>query len=315
MQIIPDITDADLPGAPANAQNDERMVDAPGGRVYAKRIYVPGVQATPLIALHGGPGFPSYYLEPLTALAVERPVILLDQLCCGRSDRPGNPDLWTIERFSDELHSVLQAFGYARYHIYGHSWGAMLATRYVTRHGPTKVASIIMSSPALQVDWWERDCNALVDALPEPHRRAIQAANAANVYEGSDYKAAHAEFYKRHVCKRGMSTDLFTRTIEGAGMDVYMKIQGPNEFTVIGDMKGWDFRPELARLTMPVLYLTGAEDEARPDTVADFATLTPGSRMVVIPDAAHLTMLDNARVSNHEVAQFAAWVDAGAVLQ
>jgi proline iminopeptidase len=30
---------------------------------------------TPLLLVHGGPGFPSYYLSPLEALADERPVI------------------------------------------------------------------------------------------------------------------------------------------------------------------------------------------------------------------------------------------------
>ncbi|MEI9851863.1 MAG: proline iminopeptidase-family hydrolase [Sphingomonas sp.] len=305
------LTDADLPGAPQGAVIEERMIDVPGGRVHAN-VTNPAAPGTPVVGLHGGPGYPSYYLEPMRALADRRPVILLDQLGCGRSDRPADPALWTIERFADELEAVLAGFGYPAYHLFGHSWGTMLATRYVTRHGPGRVRSIVMGSPALQVDWWERDCNALVAAMPEEMRRAIEEGNASGDTEGPAYQAAHGEFYLRHVCKRGMETGLFARTVEECGYDVYMKIQGPNEFTVIGDMKGWDFRPELAALTVPVLYLTGAEDEARPTTVAAFATVTPGSRMVVIPDAAHLTMLDNAAAHNAEVARFLDEVDRAA---
>jgi proline iminopeptidase len=309
MEETPDLTDADLPGAPAGAQVEERRIAVPGGRVYSKRVTTPTSAGEPLIALHGGPGFPSYYLEPLTALATDRPIILLDQLGCGRSDRPEDDSLWTIERFTDELDAVLNAWGAPGYHLYGHSWGTMLATRYVTRHGSAKVASIIMSSPALQVDWWERDCNALVAELPQPHRSVLQGCIASGRYEGPAYEAAYHAFYKRHVSKRAMSTQHFQQTVAEAGFNVYMKIQGPAEFTVVGDMKGWDFRPELANLAMPVLYLTGAEDEARPTTVAAFASATPGSRMVVIPDAAHLTMLDNADASNAEIARFLNEID------
>jgi proline iminopeptidase len=308
---IPDLTDDDLPGAPPDAFTETKYIAVPGGNVFAKKIATPSATGVPLVALHGGPGFPSYYFEPLTALAADRPVILFDQLGCGRSDRPDDASLWTIERFADELAAVLTAFEAPRYHLLGHSWGAMLATRYISRHGPARVASIIMSSPALQVDWWERDCNALVDALPEPHRSVLQRCIATGIYEGDGYDAAHHAFYKRHVSKRGMSTQLFQQTIAEAGLDVYMKIQGAAEFCVIGDMKGWDFRPEIAELTVPVLYLTGAEDEARPNTVAEFATLTPGSRMIVIPDSAHVTTLDNAGATNLEIARFLGEVDAG----
>lgn len=299
-----------FPGAPAGADIDERLVEVPGGNVFVRTISAGG-DGVPLVGLHGGPGFPSYYLEPLAALATDRPVILFDQLGCGRSDRPRDDALWTIERFSDELDAVLAACGHPRYHLFGHSWGTMLATRYITRHGSARVASVVMGSPALQIDWWEEDCAALIAELPQPHRGVLEEAARSGHYEGPGYEAAHAAFYGRHVCKRGMESELFQRTIEGAGLDVYMRIQGPNEFTVTGDMKGWDLTPELAALGVPVLYLTGAEDEARPTTVARFATLTPGSRMVVIPDAAHLTMLDNPELNNLEIANFLKAVDAG----
>jgi proline iminopeptidase len=46
---------------------------------------------------------PGYYLEPLTALANDRPLILLDQLGCGRSDRIQDTTLMTIEAYVDQL--------------------------------------------------------------------------------------------------------------------------------------------------------------------------------------------------------------------
>ena len=73
-------------------QPREGYVAVPGGRVWFKVVGTgPG---TPLLLLHGGPGAPSYYLEPLSALGNERPVIFYGQLGCGRSDRPSNTNLW-----------------------------------------------------------------------------------------------------------------------------------------------------------------------------------------------------------------------------
>jgi proline iminopeptidase len=74
---------------------DEGTIEVPGGRVWYRSV---GEGGTPLLCLHGGPGFTHYYLEPLEALAGRRRVIFYDQLGCGRSDRPDDASLWTVER-------------------------------------------------------------------------------------------------------------------------------------------------------------------------------------------------------------------------
>ncbi|HYU75049.1 MAG TPA: hypothetical protein VEL31_20470 [Ktedonobacteraceae bacterium] len=64
----------------------EGYIAVPGGLVWYQ-IVNPG-KGIPLLTLHGGPGFPHDYLEPLQQLADERPVIFYDQLGCGKSERP-----------------------------------------------------------------------------------------------------------------------------------------------------------------------------------------------------------------------------------
>lgn len=52
----------------------EGYIPVTGGRVWYRIMGTgPGI---PLLTLHGGPGVSSDYLQPLTALANERPVIL-----------------------------------------------------------------------------------------------------------------------------------------------------------------------------------------------------------------------------------------------
>jgi len=61
----------------------------------------------PLLCLHGGPGSTHNYFEPLEQLAAGgRRVVLYDQLGCGNSDRPDDPELWTLELFLDEVQTV-----------------------------------------------------------------------------------------------------------------------------------------------------------------------------------------------------------------
>jgi hypothetical protein len=76
----------------ACASNDEfkrkeGFLEVPGGKVWYEIVGI-GKRGTPLLLLHGGPGFTSDYLRPLEALADERPVIFYDQLGGGRSERP-----------------------------------------------------------------------------------------------------------------------------------------------------------------------------------------------------------------------------------
>ena len=75
---------------------EEGYVDLEHGRVWYRRSG--GGDRLPILLLHGGPGAAAYYLEPLEErLAEHRPVVVYDQLGCGRSDMPDDPSLWTID--------------------------------------------------------------------------------------------------------------------------------------------------------------------------------------------------------------------------
>src|SRR5438105_15465873 len=69
----------------------------------------------PLLCLHGGPGVPHDYLEPIEALAATgRRVVFYDQLGCGNSDHPHDPTMWTVPLFVAEVGAVREALGLER---------------------------------------------------------------------------------------------------------------------------------------------------------------------------------------------------------
>jgi proline iminopeptidase len=85
----------------------EGKVEVTGGRIWYR--VVGGGEEVPLVTVHGGPGGTHDYLEPLEALADERPVVFYDQLGAGKSDAPDDVSLWTNDRMIDELGRLLDA--------------------------------------------------------------------------------------------------------------------------------------------------------------------------------------------------------------
>lgn len=262
----------------------EGMLPVPGGRIWYKAF---GEGGTPLVVLHGGPGATHEYLEPLQTLADERTVVFYDQLGGGRSDRPTDASLWTMDRFVQELDLLIGHLGLDAFHLLGSSWGATLAVLFAIQKGQTKIASMVLSGPCLSSEVWARDTREMVDRLPERHRQAITDCEAREDFTSPAYAEAMDVFYRRHLCRMDEWPECLTRSLGNMGADVYRAMWGPSEFTIDGNMKGMDLTPLLGQLRVPVLYTCGEFDEATPRSVRHFADLTPGSRAIVFPGASH----------------------------
>ena len=153
---------------------DEGFIAVPGGRVWYHRVGDgPG---TPLLLLHGGPGSASYGLKPWFALGKDRPVIIYDQLGSGKSDRPADTTLYTVDRYVRELQAVRDSLGLGTVHLYGRSWGAMLAEAYMASN-PEGVRSLILSSPLVTTAQWEKDADSLIRTLPDSFQRMIATSS------------------------------------------------------------------------------------------------------------------------------------------
>ena len=88
-------------------------------------------QAAPIVVLHGGPSIPSNYLYPLEQLVPYRSIVFHDQLGCGKSDEPNNISLYSIQNSVQDLKVLLKKMGVRRFHLYGQSYGGILAFEYM----------------------------------------------------------------------------------------------------------------------------------------------------------------------------------------
>jgi len=266
----------------------EGFVNVPGGPVWY-RVTGNG-DGVPLLVLHGGPGGTSCGFAKLDPLGSERPLVRYDQLGTGRSGRPGDLSLWTVGRFVEELHAVRVQLGLGRLHLLGHSWGGSLAVAYVLEKGTEGIVSLTLSSPLLSTPQWIADANLLRAQLPEDVQQALAAHEAAGTTDSEAYRAATEIFYERYMYRGEKPPE--AEACAGAPWNpvIYEYMWGPTEFYATGNLLDFDVTGRLREITVPVLFITGEFDEARPETVAGFQRLIEGARLEVIKDAGHATL-------------------------
>jgi proline-specific peptidase len=191
---------------------DEGRIDVTGGRVWYRRAGAG--ERTPLLILHGGPGAASYYVEPLAErLAAHRPTVVYDQLGCGRSDKPDDPSLWTLERSVAEVDQVRRALGLERCHLLGQSWGGWLSIEYMCRR-PEGIAGLVLASTSAGLPQFVAEARRLIEELPEPARSTLEELGARGEYDRPEYREATREFYRRHVCRLDPWPEAYRKTVE-----------------------------------------------------------------------------------------------------
>jgi proline iminopeptidase len=264
--------------------------------------------ATPIVLLHGGPGYSSFYLKSLEALHDERRVVIYDQLGAGKSERVTDTTLFNIPRFVAELDSLRSHFGYQRWHVLGHSWGSILGLEYYRAH-PDRVTSLTLASPAIDYPTWEKNVRRMVTTLSDSSQRSIKAREADGNFAAPDYQAANMEFIGKYVVRTGFGPDIDS-ALSTYNPAIYEYMQGPSEFTITGTLKSYDGTSFLRAVKVPLLFTVGEFDEAHPPTVRKQAALAGGAQVAVIPGAAHLTTWDNPTEMTRVVREFLRQVDS-----
>jgi proline iminopeptidase len=284
----------------------EGLIDVTGGKVWY-RIYGDG-EETPILLLHGGPGSSSYSLEPLKLLGSDRPVILFDQLGSGRSTRITDTTLMTIDHYVEQLEQLRAALKLEDFCLYGHSWGTMLGIDYYLKY-PDHVNSLIFNSPLFSTELWIKDADTLIATLPDSVQTTIRRSEANKTFDNTGYQDAIELYYSKFLRRKPRSQAQVDSAKMLSGDNIYEFMWGPSEFTATGNLLDYDRLESLPEISVPVLYLTGEYDEARPGTVAYYQSLTPNSTFEVIKNSGHVTMHDNLNETITVIRQFLERID------
>ncbi|MEH7390334.1 proline iminopeptidase-family hydrolase [Bacillus sp. JJ1503] len=268
----------------------EGFIEVTGGKVWYQ-LHDSNSNKTPVIILHGGPGSSHYSLQRLRVLADERTVIFYDQLGCGKSDRPKDESLWTIDRFVEELGQIRKALSLEQLHILGHSWGTTLGAAYLLTK-PEGVKSVIFSSPCLSAPLWAEDQERNRSLLPEDIQATLRECEENGTTDSEAYHKATAEFNKRFVCRLDPFPEFLKQGAQYKNPEVYNIMWGPSEFHVTGNLKNFDCTARLNEIHIPALYTCGRYDEATPQSTEYFSKLTPNAKLHVFENSAHMPYLE-----------------------
>lgn len=294
-----DTTTAGAPPTPALGPG-EAMLAVPGGRIWCK---VSGTgTGTPVVLIHGGPGMGSFYMKPMEALGVDRPVVRYDQLGTGKSDRMTDTTLMKIPRYVEELDSLRRTLKYDKIFLNGNSWGTIVAIEYYKAH-PDKVAGIIFSGEAFDILAAEKEINAAVAKLSPDAQKAFAQYNVDKNLESPAYKKAVDEFYSVNVWRHPIQADVDS-TMQLMGAEQYRYFQGENETMIVGALRNYNAVKDLPNIKVPVLMTTGEFDELGPKLIERHAKLIPGARFIMYKDAAHVTQWDATEQSVKDAREF-----------
>jgi len=220
----------------------------PGRNITAKTHFkaygnYKNLLVTPLVVLHGGPGIPSNYLTPIADLAQWMPVIIYDQIGSGTSshfpETIGDTSFWTEALFEAELKNLLKTLGIENnFSLYGHSWGGMLGARFAATQ-PKGLKKLVLASSPATIPLWLKVANELRDKLPAQYRTALDKHEADGTTDAPEYLAAVQYFYDLHVVRIVPNPADVQASFAGLGEDptVYLTMNGPNEFSIIGPLK------------------------------------------------------------------------------
>jgi proline-specific peptidase len=216
--------------------------------------------------------------------------VVYDQIGCGSSDRPGDIE-WSVAVFSEEVDAVRSQLGLDRIHLLGTSWGGMLALEHVLSRAQG-IVGLILSSTLACVDQWAAEQMVLRNALPADVVEVLDRHDRAGTYDDPEYERAMEVYFDRHFYRGPKPRAELERMAAEKATDVYRAMQGPNEWTVTGAIRGWDVRDRLGEIEVPTLVIRGRHDMCT-DAIA--ATLVKGIRdvrEVVLEHSSHTPVLE-----------------------
>ncbi|KZS95523.1 proline-specific peptidase [Sistotremastrum niveocremeum HHB9708] len=231
----------------------------------------------PLIGVHGGPGASHHYINPILDLATSHniPVILYDQIGIGNSTHlPDKPkEFWKPELFIDELENLINHFGIQDdFDLYGHSWGAMMSSQFVSTRQPKGLKRLVLSNPIAAMDLWEEATTKLLSELPQDVQDTIKRHEQAGTTDSKEYQDAVQVFNGRHSCRVDPIPDGVRKTGGDIFRDrtVWNAMNGPAEFEILGSIKHWSIIDQLHKIEVPTLLLNGHFDQAQDICVMPF---------------------------------------------
>jgi 3-oxoadipate enol-lactonase len=237
--------------------------------------------SSPLLLLEGLGGDIPGWRRNLPRLAAEHFVIAYDFRGNGRSDAPDAPARLPV--YVDDTIALLESLSIERAHLYGQSFGGMVAMELALRC-PERVRSLVLA------------------ATHAGSVRASKAGREANVPKDRPYLALYSPRFARE------HPEHVAEDIRVAGRQERRPRARRRQWQSI---RGWDAWDRVAGIGRPVLVLHGTEDRVVPvENGKRLASSIPGARLVLLEGAGHVYHSEQPEEADRAVLEFLREVDA-----
>lgn len=247
-------------------------------------------EGEPIIVVHGGPGLDHNYLQPgLDALATRNTLVYYDQRGTGRSVANLDSAAINLDAFVEDIDALRQALGYERVSVLGHSWGALLAIEYATRH-PDATRALILMNPVEpgarfrdQVEDRQRRARTVEDSTELATLTATEgfAARDPNIVS-QVYRIGFRQSLRDRTRIDEIELNLAESTAKN-GFDV-ARLLGAS----MGEVDWWD---RLPTIQVPALVLHGRYDIS-PSAMSQALGASLGQGRVVVLETGHFPYVE-----------------------
>ena len=211
----------------------------------------------PVVLIHGWPLTGDMWeYQTLALLEAGYRVITYDRRGFGQSGHPAGP--YDYDTFADDLAAVLDGAGIDDAAIVGFSMGGGEIARYLSRHGPAKVAKAVLVASV--VPYLFKD-----DSNPD--------GVDGEVFEGMKLGIRKDRFaFLQDFAKTFYGVGIVSKPVSQALLDwsFQLAVMASPKATIdcVDAFGRTDFRADLAAFTMPTLIIHGTADKTVPIDVA-----------------------------------------------
>ena len=250
----------------------------------------------PLIVLHGGPGMDHSMFRPyLDPLGDDYRVLYVDERGQGRSERV-DPARLSLEVFARDVDLLAEALGLDEFALYGHSFGAIIATWHATELGTA--AAYVISGGGDESAELMKDVEASLEAMGEAGK-AIAAS-----WEHEQTVQTKEELLE--LSRTQMPFHFHGEPPPGYGDDTVGSPEVLRHFASAG-YGDFDYRPKLAAVDKPTLVMVGEHDRTTtPRAARVLHAGIPGSKLVIVADAGHMSFVEQTEPYLARVREFLA---------
>jgi len=216
------------------------------------------------------------------------------------SDVPTDPAAYSQQRAVDDIRGVLDALGIAKAHVCGLSMGGYAALIFGLRY-PERALSLVVAGCGYGSVGADRAAF---------HGDALHVAQRFET-EGM---APVAELYSRGPTRVQFSDkdpfgwqEFHAQLAQGSAIGHALTLRGVQ----LTRPSVFELEPELVRLEVPTLVVTGDEDEPCLEPALFMKRKIPTAGLVVLPKSGHTINLEEPEAFNRALLDFLTAVDAG----